>query len=239
MKLGRDNACIVSHLYNSISTWFFKEWSEDLQYSSRKWGGGGHSAKFNFYFAAVRVKPLGRYLIVITWYACLLWPWPWPLTYIWKTLILSITVALYEKELSYFAYMFLVTVSCGWYEHFWSYDLDRDLWPTFEIFECSFVDGPFVRFLTKFSYQSINLLDHIYSASNNCIIIYHRRRGTQRISWQWIKMNCKDTCINLQCHRYKWPQFLSESGIYKYSKCRYAFSTCITPSPNKSLFKKV
>ena len=94
-------------------------------------------------------------------------------------------------------------------------------------------------FLTKFSYQSINLLDHIYSASNNCIIIYHRRRGTQRISWQWIKMHGKDTCINLQCHRYKWPQFLSESGIYKYPKCRYAFSTCITPSPNKSLFKKV
>ena len=45
------------------------------------------------------------------------------------------------------------------------------------------------------------------------IIIYHRRKGTQRISWKWIKMPGKDACINLHCHRYKWPQFLSESGI--------------------------
>ena len=72
MKLGRDNACIVSHLYNCIPLDFSRSGARIYNTGPENERGGGHSAKFNFYFAAVRVKPLGRYLIVITWYACLL-----------------------------------------------------------------------------------------------------------------------------------------------------------------------
>ena len=199
-------------------------------------GGGGHSAKFNFYFAAVRVKPLGRYLIPHL--VCL------------SFVTLTMTFDLHLKNINFvhnyctlWVIIFCIYVPCHsvmWL--IWTFLIIWPWpWPLTYIwkFWMQFCRWSICQIFNKILYQSINLLDHIYSASNNCIIIYHRRRGTQRISWQWIKMHGKDTCINLQCHRYKWPQFLSESGIYKYPKCRYAFSTCITPSPNKSLFKKV
>ena len=58
--------------------------------------------------------------------------WPLPLTYIWKMLTLHITCLEWDIGLSYGASVFFM-IRRFWLDYkFWSCDLDRDLWPTFE-----------------------------------------------------------------------------------------------------------
>ena len=66
-----------------------------------------------------------------TWFMTSL-PWPWSLTYFSKTVTLAITFLQEVMGLSYFTCVFLVTRLYTWYCNIWPYDLDLEVWPTFE-----------------------------------------------------------------------------------------------------------
>ena len=87
----------------------------------------------------IRAPPLGGCPIVITLSVCLsvrpsvcLSVSSVCLSVRQKTLTLAITFLLLEISLSYLACVILMTRPFQRYQKFWTCDLDRDLWPTFE-----------------------------------------------------------------------------------------------------------